>query len=52
MVGISILQINNGLNVKSVITKMSLVQEKNSKNVMYKRKYLWSISHRYVPKDR
>ena len=28
MVGISILQINNGLNVKSVITKMSLVQEK------------------------
>jgi len=28
MVGISILQINNGLNVKSVKTKMSLVQEK------------------------
>jgi len=31
MVGISILQINNGLNVKLVKTKMSLVQEKIAK---------------------
>ena len=43
MVGISILQINNGLNVKSVITKMSLVQEKIVK-MLYIKGNIYGVS--------